>query len=142
MLRKFIIVAIAALAAGGVAVAQQMAPPGGQMAPPAAAPGIKRTVMQKFDVPAGEREAVSALVELPPSTDAAKHTDPGPETGYTVEGEMTLNIDGQPGKLLKAGDSYYVPAGTQHSARSGASGVKFVGIYIVEKGKPLASPAP
>jgi len=142
MLRKSIIIAIAALAVGGVAVAQQMAPPGGQMAPPAAAPGIKRTVMQKFDVPAGERETVSALVELPPSTDAAKHTHPGPETGYIVEGEITLNVDGQPGKLLKVGDSYYVPAGTPHSGRSGASGVKFVGIYIVEKGKPLASPAP
>ena len=142
MLKKSILAAVAALAVGGVAVAQQMAPPGGQMAPPAAAPGIKRTVLQKFDVPAGERETVSALVELPPSTDAAKHTHPGPETGYIVEGEITLNAEGQPPKLLKVGDSYYVPAGTPHSGRSGASGVKFIGVYIVEKGKPLASPAP
>src|SRR5579864_3708796 len=109
MLKKSMLIAVAAVAAvavGGVAVAQQMAPPGGQMAPPAAAPGIKRTVMQKFDVPAGERETVSALVELPPSTDAAKHTHPGPETGYIVEGEITLNVDGQQTKLLKVGDSY------------------------------------
>jgi quercetin dioxygenase-like cupin family protein len=142
MFKKLILIAFATFAVGSVAFAQQMAPPGGQMAPPPAAPGIKRTVMQKFDVPAGERETVSALVELPPSTDAAKHTHPGPETGYIVEGEITLNVDGQPPKLLKVGDSYYVPAGTPHSGRSGASGVKFIGVYIVEKGKPLASPAP
>jgi quercetin dioxygenase-like cupin family protein len=142
MFKKLILIAFATFAVGSTALAQQMAPPGGQMAPPTAAPGIKRTVMQKFDVPAGERETVSALVELPPSTDAAKHTHPGPETGYIVEGEITLNVDGQPPKLLKVGDSYYVPAGTPHSGRSGASGVKFVGIYVVEKGKPLASPAP
>jgi quercetin dioxygenase-like cupin family protein len=142
MFKIFTLIAFATLAVGGVAVAQQMAPPGGQMAPPVAAPGIKRTVMQKFDVPAGERETVSALVELPPNTDAAKHTHPGPEIGYIVEGEITLNAEGQPPKLLKVGDSYYVPAGTPHSGRSGASGVKFVGIYVVEKGKPLASPAP
>jgi quercetin dioxygenase-like cupin family protein len=142
MFKKFILIAFATLAVGGGAIAQQMAPPGGQMAPPAAAPGIKRTVLQKFDVPAGERETVSALVELGPNMDAAKHTHPGPETGYIVEGEITLNVDGQPPKLLKVGDSYYVPAGTPHSGRSGANGVKFVGIYVVEKGKPLASPAP
>jgi len=142
MLKKSILAAVAALAVGGVAVAQQMAPPGGQMAPPAAAPAIKRTVLQKFDVPAGDRETVSALVELGPNMDAARHTHPGPETGYIVEGEITLNAEGQPPKLLKVGDSYYVPAGTPHSGRSGANGVKFVGIYVVEKGKPLASPAP
>src|ERR1700686_2957539 len=110
MFKIFTLIAFATLAVGGVVVAQQMAPPGGQMAPPVAAPGIKRTVMQKFDVPAGERETVSALVELPPNTDAAKHTHPGPETGYIVEGEITLNAEGQPPKLLKVGDSYYVPA--------------------------------
>jgi quercetin dioxygenase-like cupin family protein len=142
MFKKGMLIAFTTLAVGSIAIAQQMAPPGGQMAPPAAAPGIKRTVLQKFDVPAGERETVSALVELGPNMDAAKHTHPGPETGYIVEGEITLNVDGQPPKLLKVGDSYYVPSGTPHSGRSGASGVKFVGIYVVEKGKPLASPAP
>ena len=134
MLKRSIIIVIAALAIGGVAGAQQIAPP-----PPA---GLKRTVLQKFDVPAGDRETVVALVELAPNTDAARHTHPGPETGYIAEGEITLNADGQPPKLLKVGDSYYVPAGTIHGGRSGPSGVKFVGVYIVEKGKPLATPAP
>ena len=62
-------------------------PPGGQMAPPAA----KRTILQKFDVPAGDRETVVVLIESAPNTDFARHTHPGPETGYIVEGEITQN---------------------------------------------------
>ena len=133
---------ITVLPAGGVAFAQQMAPPGGQMAPPAAAPGIKRSVMQKFDVPPGERETVTAYIEIPANTDVARHTHPGPEVDYVVEGDLVLNIDGQPPKPYKAGESFYIPAGTVHGGRSGPNGTKLLGSYIVEKGKPLASPAP
>ena len=134
MLRTSIVAAIAAIAIGGVVSAQQMTPPGGQTA--------KRTILQKFDVPAGDRETVVVLIESAPSTDFARHTHPGPETGYVVEGEFTQTVDGQSPKLLKVGDSYYVSAGTIHSARSGPNGAKVVGVFIVEKGKPLTSPAP
>jgi quercetin dioxygenase-like cupin family protein len=43
---------------------------------------------------------------------------------------------------MKAGDSSYIPANTPHAARSGPNGAKVLATYIVEKGKPLASPAP
>jgi quercetin dioxygenase-like cupin family protein len=111
-------------------------------APLSAQTGLKRTVMQKFDVPPGERETVTAVVEIAPNTDVARHTHPGPETSYIVDGELTLNVEGQPTKVLKTGDAFTVPAGTIHAGRSGASGVKLFGVYIVEKGKPLATPAP
>jgi quercetin dioxygenase-like cupin family protein len=136
MLKKSIIVVIAALAVGGVAVAQQMAPPAAQTA------GLKRTVLQKFDVPAGDRETVTAFIEIPANTDVARHTHPGPEVDYVVEGDLVLNIDGQPPKPYKAGDSFSIPQGVVHGGRSGPNGTKLVGTYIVEKGKPLASPAP
>jgi quercetin dioxygenase-like cupin family protein len=137
MLKKSIIIAIAAFAIGGVAVAQQMAPP-----PGAQTAGLKRTVLQKFDVPAGDRETVTAFIEIPANTDVARHTHPGPEVDYVVEGDLVLNIDGQPPKPYKAGESFYIPAGTVHGGRSGPNGTKLLGSYIVEKGKPLASPAP
>ena len=136
MLKKSIIIALAALAVGGVAVAQQMAPPTAQTA------GLKRTVLQKFDVPAGDRETVTALIEIPPNTDVARHTHPGPEVDYIIEGEVNLVVEGQPPKTYKAGDSFVIPQGTVHGGRSGPNGTKLVGTYIVEKGKPLASPAP
>jgi quercetin dioxygenase-like cupin family protein len=49
---------------------------------------------------------------------------------------------GQPPKTYKAGESFEIPQGTVHGGRSGPNGTKLVGTYIVEKGKPLASPAP
>jgi quercetin dioxygenase-like cupin family protein len=135
MLKRSILVAIAVLAVGGVALAQQMAPP-------AATAGLKRTVLQKFDVPAGDRETVTALIEISPNADVARHTHPGPEVDYVLEGEVNLAVEGQPPKTYKAGDSFAIPQGTVHGGRSGPNGTKLLGSYIVEKGKPLASPAP
>jgi quercetin dioxygenase-like cupin family protein len=133
MLKKSIIVAVVALAVGGIAFAQ------GQMAPTA---GLKRTLIQKFDVPPGERETVVAVVEIPPNADVARHTHPGPETDYVLEGDLILNVEGVGPKPYKAGDSFYIPAGVVHGGKGGPNGAKIVGVYIVEKGKPLATPAP
>jgi quercetin dioxygenase-like cupin family protein len=58
-----------------------------------------------------------------------------------LDGEMVLMIDGQAEKALRAGDSYQVPAGAVHDARTGPKGAKVIATYVVEKGKPLASPA-
>jgi quercetin dioxygenase-like cupin family protein len=128
--------AITALAAGGAALAENLPTAVTQTQ------GLKRIPLQKFDVPPGEREAVVAVVEIAPNTDVARHTHPGPETNYVLEGDLTLNAEGQPPKTLKAGDSAYVPAGTPHAARTGPNGAKLLVVYIVEKGKPLATPAP
>jgi quercetin dioxygenase-like cupin family protein len=136
MLKKSIIIAVAALAVGGVALAQN------QMAPVAPTAGLKRTVVQKFDVPPGERETVTAVIEIPPNTDVARHTHPGPEVDYLLEGDLVLNVVGVGPKPYKAGDSFAIPQGTPHAAKSGPNGAKLVGTYVVEKGKPLASPAP
>jgi hypothetical protein len=59
-----------------------------------------------------------------------------------LEGEMVPFIDGQPEKTVKVGESYQVPSGAVHDARSGSQGTKVIATYVVEKGKPLASPAP
>jgi len=111
-------------------------------APLSAQTGLKRTIMQKFDVPPGERETVTAVVEIAPNTDVARHTHPGHETSYILDGELMLNVDGQAPKVFKAGETFTIPPGTVHGGRSGANGVKLYGVYIVEKGKPLATPAP
>ena len=56
-----------------------------------------------------------------------------------LEGEMTLMVQGQPDKVLKAGESYQVPPGAVHDAKTGAAGAKVIATYVVEKGKPLTS---
>lgn len=110
-------------------------------ASPAAAP-IKRTPLQKVDVPGSNYEAVTALAEIIPNVNIGRHTHTGPEAGYVLDGELTLLVDGKPAQMLKPGDSYQVAPVAVHDARSGAKGAKIMVVYIVEKGKPLASPAP
>lgn len=111
-----------------------------QTPPPAG--NIKRTPLQTVDVPGTAFNAVTGIAEVVPNASIGRHTHPGPETGYVMDGELTLMIDGQPPRTMRAGESYQIPAGTPHDARSGAAGAKVLAVYVVEKGKPLASPAP
>ncbi len=109
----------------------------------AQASGLSRTLVGKADVSVPGREAVVARVEVAPGARAGRHTHPGDEISYVMEGEVSLLVDGQPPRLLKAGESFVVPAGVVHDAHNeGAVATKLVGVYVVEKGKPLASPAP
>lgn len=104
--------------------------------------GIKRTPLQKIDFPDGYT-TLTAIAEVPPGGAAGRHTHPGVETGYVLEGEADLLIDGQPDKHLKAGDSYLIPAGVVHDAKThGDKSLKIIGIYVYDKTKPLAAPAP
>ena len=104
---------------------------------------IKREVLQKSDISAPGREVVLARVEVPAGGHVGRHTHAGEEIGYITEGETEMLIDGEAPRKLKAGDSFVIPAGTVHSAKNTGSGsLKLIGTYIVEKGKPLATPAP
>lgn len=102
---------------------------------------IKRTPLQKFDVPGTNYETVIGIAEIAPNVNVGRHTHPGPESGYVLEGDFTLLVEGQPPLPLKAGESYKVPSGAIHDARTGDKGAKVIATYVVEKGKPLASPA-
>jgi quercetin dioxygenase-like cupin family protein len=105
-------------------------------------PGFKRTVVQKQDLSVAGREVVQAVAEIPGGMAAGKHTHPGEEIGYVLEGSFTLLVEGKPPLTVKAGDSFFVPAGTVHDGKNEGPGMaKVLATYVVEKGKPLASPA-
>jgi quercetin dioxygenase-like cupin family protein len=104
--------------------------------------GIKRTVVTRGDVSIPNREAVVAQVELAPGATAGRHTHPGDEISYFMEGEGELLIDGEAPRRLKAGEAFIIPAGKVHDARNpGSTPARLVGVYVVEKGQPLATPA-
>lgn len=107
---------------------------------PGAAPPIKRIPLQRFDVPGTGYETVIGMAEMAPSVAIGRHTHPGPESGFVMAGSFELLIDGQPPRLLKAGDSYQVPPGAVHDARSGPEGAKVIATYVVQKGQALAAP--
>jgi quercetin dioxygenase-like cupin family protein len=102
---------------------------------------IKRTPLQTVDFPAGYN-VVTAIAEVPAGSCAGRHTHPGVESSYVMEGPMVVKIEGKPDQTFKAGDSFQIPVGAVHDACGVGGGFKVLGTYIVEKGKPLASPAP
>jgi quercetin dioxygenase-like cupin family protein len=106
------------------------------------APGIQRTLLQKVDVEGHPpKECVLGSAEIPPGGSAGKHFHHGIEVGYVVEGEAQILVEGEAPRHVRAGDSYAIPARRPHDARAaGASPVKVVATYVVEKGKPLAEP--
>jgi quercetin dioxygenase-like cupin family protein len=104
-------------------------------------PTIKRTPLQTVDFPPGYN-VISAIVELS-SGCAGRHTHPGVEDSYVMEGAILLKIEGKPDQTYKAGESFQVPPGAVHDACVVPGQVfKILGTFIVEKGKPLATPAP
>ena len=106
-------------------------------------PGLQRTIVKKGDVSVPGREAVVARVELAPQASSGRHTHPGDEISYVLEGEGEILMEGQPPLKIKTGDGFVIPGGTKHDAHNtGAQPLKLVGVYVVEKGKPLATPAP
>ncbi len=122
-------IAIPLVLAAGLALAQ--------------APGIKRTLLQRGDVPAiGAREVVLGVAEIAAGGAAGRHSHNGPETGFVLEGLTLLEIDGEAPKMLKAGDSYFIAAGKVHDAKAHGGAARVLATYVVEKGKPLAIPAP
>ena len=104
---------------------------------------LKRTVLQQADISVAGREAVTAMVEFQPGGSPGRHTHPGEEIGYVVEGTFLLEQDGKPAVNLKAGDAFIISAGAIHNATyTGKSTGRVLATYIVEKGKPMATLAP
>ncbi len=107
-------------------------------APPA--PALKRTVLSRSDVPNSNYEVVLMLVEAPPHMGAGRHIHPGKVTGYVIDGEYTMIVEGEPPKVLKAGEHLELDAGVVHDERTQDLSAKLLVLFTVEKGKPLTTP--
>ena len=125
---KFAVAAIVLGIAGGAVVAQT--------------PGFTRTPLQTQPISASTTyHVVQARAEFQPGVAAGRHTHPGEEFGYVIEGALLLEVDGQPPRTVKAGEAFYVPAGAIHDGKNvGAVVGKVLATYVVEKGKPVATP--
>lgn len=125
-------VAVAVFVAATIAVAGQ--------APPAPA-GFKRTPVQQGDLSIPGREAVQAVAEISPGAESGRHTHPGEEFGYVLEGTISVEIQGKPAMAKKAGEGFIIPPNTIHNAKNtGKTVAKVFATYIIEKGKPVATP--
>jgi quercetin dioxygenase-like cupin family protein len=101
-------------------------------------PGIKRTDLQRHDLSVSGREAIQVRVDFEPGAAFGKHTHPGDEIIYVLEGSLQYDVEGKAPVTLKAGDVLFIPAGSVHAAKNVGSGNGAeLATYVVEKGKPL-----
>jgi quercetin dioxygenase-like cupin family protein len=104
--------------------------------------GVTRTDLQRHDLSISGREVVQARIDIEPGTTAPRHSHPGEEIIYVIEGLLEYQVEGKLPVTLKAGDVLFVPAGTIHSAKNVGSGnAAELATYIVVKGQPLIKPA-
>ena len=106
----------------------------------AQAQGLTRTELRRIEYP-NNIVIVQMIVDIPANAEVAKHTHPGVESTLVLEGELTLEVAGQPTQVLKKGDAFQVPPVTVHGGRVGAGNCKLFAHFVVDKDKPLASPA-
>jgi quercetin dioxygenase-like cupin family protein len=100
--------------------------------------GVKRTALQQHDLGIAGREVVQVRVDFSPGVAFGRHTHPGEEIVYVLEGSLEYEVDGKASVTVKAGGVLFIPAGTIHSARNVGSGNGAeLATYLVEKGKPL-----
>ena len=100
--------------------------------------GTKRIDLQRHDLGVPGREVIQVRVELASGAVAPKHSHPGEEIIYVLEGTFEYEVEGKPPVTLTAGGVLFIPAGTNHSAKNVGSGTAAeLATYIVEKGKPL-----
>jgi quercetin dioxygenase-like cupin family protein len=119
-----------ALLVGGGAVAPDLAQ--------AQQPGSRRTDLQRHNLSAPGREVVQVRVDFDAGYVSPRHTHPGEEIIYVLEGTLEYEIGSKPAVRVQAGDVLFVPAGTIHSAKNiGSGNGAELATYVVEKGKPL-----
>jgi quercetin dioxygenase-like cupin family protein len=105
--------------------------------------GTRRIDLQRHDLSAQGREVIQARVEIDPGVTSPRHTHPGEEIIYVLEGSLEYQVEGKPPVTLKAGDVLFIPAGTIHAAKNVGSGnAAELATYVVEKGKPLVTVVP
>jgi len=128
--------ALCGIAAMGVAQASA------QGTPPAATPGVTRKILSQTDGPTPGYVTLLVEATIEAGVPVGRHTHPGIESAYVLEGGFELPVQGQPTRTIKAGDGFQIPPETPHAGgKPGDARSRILITYIVVKGKPLASPA-
>jgi quercetin dioxygenase-like cupin family protein len=110
----------------------------------AAQPSAAKFVeLQRHGIPGTDREGVTTVAEIPPGAWSAKHSHPGEDFGYLIEGTIVLYVEGKPPLTVKAGETFFTERGHVHNAHNiGTTTAKAVDTYVIDKGKPGITPAP
>jgi quercetin dioxygenase-like cupin family protein len=100
-----------------------------------------RKILSQVDGPTEGYVTVVTEVTHAAGTGSPRHTHPGIESGYIVSGGGFVARDGKPDEPVKPGSAFQISTGTVHAFKNGAVPTVIVSTYVVEKGKPLVTPA-
>jgi quercetin dioxygenase-like cupin family protein len=113
-----------------------------QAAPPAATPGVTRKILSQIDGPAPGYVTILAEATIEAGVSVGRHTHPGIESAWVLEGALEVPVQGRPTLNVKAGDAIQIPPDTPHGGGKPLEAkARLIITYIVQKDKPLASPA-
>jgi quercetin dioxygenase-like cupin family protein len=105
--------------------------------------GLERKVLLQHDLQIAGYETVLAEVTIAVGGREGRHSHSGTLIGRILEGELSVDMEDQPTKILRAGDPFVIEAGRVHEGvNKGSVPVKVIATFITEKGKPLTIPAP
>ena len=103
--------------------------------------GIKRTDLQQHDLGVPGRQVTQARVDIDPGVESPKHSHPGDEIVYVIEGVLEYQVESEPPVTLKAGEVFFIPAEAIHAVKNIGSGdAAELATYVAEQGKPLVVP--
>ena len=103
--------------------------------------GISRTDLLQEAISAEGRQAVQVRVDFEPGAVSIKHSHPGEEIAYVLEGTLEYTLEGRLPITLKAGEALFIPSGVVHLAKNvGDAKASELATYIVETGKTLVEP--
>src|SRR5580658_2022069 len=106
-------------------------------------PAAKFSELQRRQIRGTELEGVTTVAEIPPGATSARHSHPGEDFGYLIEGTIVLMVDGKPPQTVHAGETFFTERGQIHNARNiGTTMARAVDTYVIDKGKPGITPAP
>jgi quercetin dioxygenase-like cupin family protein len=110
--------------------------------PTATTPGVTRKILSQTDGPSPGYVTILAEATIEAGTSVARHTHPGIESAYVLEGGLEVPIQGRPSLNVKAGEGFQIPPDTPHAGGKPLEArARLIITYIVQKDKPLASPA-
>ncbi|GII59324.1 hypothetical protein Pth03_77130 [Planotetraspora thailandica] len=86
--------------------------------------------------------AMIALIDLPPGDPGSPpHRHSGPVYGYMLEGEMIFELEGEPERVIRAGEAFWEPGGDvihyQAANNLSHSWSRFVVVMFCVPGVPM-----
>ncbi|MFB9675010.1 cupin domain-containing protein [Streptosporangium vulgare] len=86
--------------------------------------------------------AMTVVIEYPPGDPGAPpHRHPGPAFGVVLEGEMLMELEGEPERVIRAGEAFWEPGGDVIHYQDGNNRddvpVRFTVTMLCEPGKPM-----